>query len=181
MIELKLAKSAMEHEEGLNHLWLRFVDDAIAEKTDSVQVSFRLPEGVLRLHNLNGFPEDRDGAIRLEAPLRGKDIVIEMYTLDTAPCGLWDVSAVLEYRDGVGALRKYEQTIPMALVSEGEMQDIVVDEEVVRRVTSMRPSSSERWEFVRIPPMFLEHKEMSSWEKKYRIDCVDNSKNMSRT
>jgi len=179
MIELKLAKSAMENEEGLNHLWLRFVD-SIPEKTDFVQVSIRLPEGVMRLLNLNGYPEDRDGTILLEAPVADKDIVIEMFTLDAVLCGLREISAVLEYRDGSGALKKYERTVPLVLAGEDDMANIVVDEDVVRRVTAMRMSASERWEFERIPPVFLEHKEMSAWEKKYRIDCVNHPKNTLR-
>ncbi|WP_010491064.1 hypothetical protein [Paenibacillus elgii] len=178
MIVARLAKQAMEHEEGMNHLWVRFELPRAGNITD-VRLTVDLPQGVHRSPNLNGYPETDRGAILLGDSPEDYDVILELYTEEAAACGRAEIGIAVEYKDGETEIRAV-QSISLELKAEDETEDWPVDEEVVERVkalqSSLKDKAAERApEFVIVPPIVRPRSEyFEDWEKKYRIDCGFN-------
>jgi hypothetical protein len=77
MIRVKLAKSVMENEEGMNHLWVQL--SPIGEVQDA-KIQIFMPTGVHRHLNLNGIREMESGEIAINDPLKEVNILIEIFT-----------------------------------------------------------------------------------------------------
>lgn len=58
MIQVRYAKSAIENEEGMNHLWLQITP---LGSVQNARVQITLPAGLHRMRNLNGTDEDNAG------------------------------------------------------------------------------------------------------------------------
>ncbi|WP_163857671.1 hypothetical protein [Paenibacillus elgii] len=178
MIVARLAKQAMEHEEGMNHLWVRFELPRAGSIAD-VRLTVDLPEGVHRSPNLNGYPETDRGAILLGDSPEDYDVILELHTEEAAARGRAEIGIAVEYKDGETEVRAI-QGISLELKAEDETEDWPVDEEVVERVKALQSSFKEKAaerarEFVIVPPIVRPRSGyFEDWEKKYRIDYSFN-------
>ncbi|MCP1305732.1 hypothetical protein [Paenibacillus tyrfis] len=174
MITARLAKQAMEHEEGMNHLWVRFELPQAGSITD-IRLTLDLPQGVHRSTNLNGCPETDCGVILLGDSPEDHDVFLELYTEEAAACGRKELGIAVEYKDGETEVRAV-QSISLELKAEDDAEDWPVDEEVIERIKALqcrlqdRAAERER-EFVILPPIVRQRSgDFADWEKKYRID-----------
>jgi len=168
MLEIKLAKSMMENEEGMNHLWIQIFRDeeSVPQKT---QMEIQLPNGIYRSCNLNGYTENDRKQILLDS--KDKEVMIEIFTQDAIACGEVTICVTLLSRE-----KTITREIPIRLVCEDEMDLVEIDEQVVERIKELgnadNTPSSEDTDIVFIQPRVLEsrHNEFSYLEKKYRVD-----------
>lgn len=172
MIQVRYAKSAIENEEGMNHLWLQIAPLGSVQNT---RVQIILPAGFHRTRNLNGADEDNAGVISVLEPLAATDLFLEIFTLEPIPCGMHYITVELSYKDSVGSVTSIRQEIPLIVVSEEESGDIDTDEEVVRRIKELQllPGSGGMKEDNEYPPVKLiriDSSPVSEWEKKYRVE-----------
>lgn len=178
MIVARLAKQVMEHEEGMNHLWVRIELPRAGSITD-VRLTVDLPEGVHRSPNLNGCPETDRGAILLGDSPEDHDVFLELYTEEAAACGRTELRIAMEYKDGETEVRAV-QSISLELKAEDDKEDWPIDEEVVDRVKALQCRLQDRAaeparEFVILPTIIRQRSgDFADWEKKYRIDYSFN-------
>lgn len=173
MIKLKLSKSHMENEEGMNHLWIQLLPN---DKLNNIEIDLHLPLGVFRLPNLNGFPENKSGAIILENNQNGTNIFIEIYTESAISCGEKTISVDLSFFDKEYIPQKIVTSLKLEIVGEEDMDKLVIDEEVLtclKRILNieqdLKQYNSE--EFVLYKPKFSKNRnECTYLENKYRID-----------
>lgn len=168
MLEIKLAKSLMEIEEGMNHLWIQILRDEKVESQKS-ELHIQLPNGVYRSRNLNGYAENEREQIVLE--VQDKEVMIEIFTQDAIACGEVTISVALYSNEN-----SISKEIPIHLVDENEMDMVEIDEQVVERIKELsntnNPPNNEETNIVFIQPKVLETRdnEFSDLEKKYRVD-----------
>ncbi|WP_232695750.1 hypothetical protein [Brevibacillus daliensis] len=167
MIETKLAKSLMENEEGMNHLWIQILwEESVYQKSE---MQIQLPKGIYRSHNLNGYAENERKQIVLDS--KDKEVMIEIFTQDAIACGEVIISVTL-----FSCEKSISKEIPIHLVSEDEMDMVEIDEQVVERIKELGnanfPPTSEDTNIVFIQTKVLEarNNEFSYLEKKYRVD-----------
>lgn len=167
MLDIKLAKSKMENEEGMNHLWVQLLrDDKVKSQNSEIQI--RLPKGIYRSHNLNGFVENEQEHIVVDA--LDQDVIVEIFTQDAIQCGeMTIVVSLLTAETTVG------REISIQVVEENEMDMVEIDEQVVERIKELSnaaPPYDAGTNIVSIQPRILEKRdnEFSYLEKKYRID-----------
>ncbi|QYR21302.1 hypothetical protein KZ483_27080 [Paenibacillus sp. sptzw28] len=171
MITVKLEKSVMENEEGINHIWIQYQQFPGAEGITGVRISLQLPEGMHRLPNMNGYPENEFGAIEMGSPIKGSDVLIEVYTGKAVPGDKGEISVIVDCRDDTGQPQRYTHSVTVNFVNEDEMNDLFIDEEVTGRVKQLRRSLGDEWEFTIIKPVtIVQFNELSELEKKYRIE-----------
>ncbi|MGY4762894.1 hypothetical protein ACVNS2_25245 [Paenibacillus caseinilyticus] len=177
MMELKWAKRVMEHEEGMNHLWISLGD---LPEGSQVEVEVECPAGFYRAPNLNGYPESADGTVRISSTEGAvRDVVYEVGVRG----GVSYESAEFRIRVRCTALdghRSERECLTRVGLSREEAFDPMLDEEVVVRVASLltppaaipEEETAERdpWPCVTVPPV-IRTAELSEWEQKYRIDC----------
>lgn len=172
MIQVRYAKSAIENEEGMNHLWLQITP---LGSVQNARVQITLPAGLHRMRNLNGTDEDNAGVISVLDPLAVADLFLEIFTLEPIPCGMHYITVELSYKDCVGSVTSIRQEIPLIVVPEEESGDIDTDEEVVRRIKELQllPGSGgmkEDNEFLPVKLIRMDSSTVSEWEKKYRVE-----------
>lgn len=174
MIQVLLAKSALENEEGMNHLWLQIVPPGVAQ---NISLQLILPAGIHRSPNLNGAVEDSSGRIWINDTQSVTDLYIEIFTRDPIPCGEYSLAAELSYTDDNGVFTTEREDIPLLVVSEEEAAQIRTDEEVVRRIKELRflpdggaANSSTSIEYTPAKLIRLDSSYISEWEKKYRVE-----------
>lgn len=167
MLDIKLAKSKMENEEGMNHLWVQFFRDEKGEPQKS-EIQIRLPKGIYRSHNLNGFVENEQEHIVVDALYQ--DVIMEIFTQNSIQCGEMTIVVSL-----LTAETTVSKEISIQVVEEDEMDMVEIDEQVVERIKELSNATSpydEGTNNVSIQPRILEKRdnEFSYLEKKYRID-----------
>ncbi|WP_373233115.1 hypothetical protein [Cohnella sp.] len=167
MLDLKLAKSKMENEEGMNHLWVQLYRDEEVE-SQQAEIQIRLPKGVYRSHNLNGFVENDREHIVVDA--FDPDVIIEIFTQDAIPCG--ETTIVVSLWTAETTVSK---EISILVVEEDEMDRVEIDEQVVERIKKLSNAASPYdagTNIVSLQPRILGKRdnEYSHLEKKYRID-----------
>ncbi|MBU5354696.1 hypothetical protein ACN9MH_04115 [Paenibacillus silvae] len=168
MFEIQLAKSKMENEEGMNHLWIKLVQ---GEQWQASEIQIQLPEGIYRSQNLNGLTENERGHIVVDAP--DQDVLLEIYTQTAVPCG--EMTIVVILHTAVTIMRR---DITIQVVEEDEMHTAEMNEHVVERIKTLRPPSSASNQdddgstIIYIQPKKLEKStsEYSHLEKDYRVD-----------
>jgi ATP-dependent Clp protease protease subunit len=172
MITVKIEKSVMENEEGINHVWIQFQQLPGTEHIGGVRVSLELPEGMHRLPNMNGYPENEFGAIEMGSPIKGSDVLIELYTEKAVPGDKGEISVIVDYRNDRGQLQRHTHSTTINFANEDGMNDLLIDEEVAGRVKQLRSRSlDDEWEFTIIKPAAVSlSRELSELEKKYRIE-----------
>lgn len=167
MLDIKLAKSKMENEEGMNHLWVQLLKNEKVESQKS-EIQIRLPKGIYRSHNLNGFVENEREHIVVDA--LDQDVIIEIFTQDAIQCGEITILVSL-----FTAETMVSKEISIQVVEEDEMDMVEIDEQVVERIKELSSAAlpyDEGINIVSIQPRLLEERdnEFSYLEKKYRID-----------
>jgi hypothetical protein len=167
MLNIKLAKSKMENEEGMNHLWVQLPWDKKAQPQKS-EIQIQLPKGIYRSNNLNGFVENERGHIVVAAP--DQDVIIEIFTQDAIQCG--EMTIVVSLLTGETTVSR---EISLQVVEEDEMDRVEIDEQVIERVKELSntaPPYDSGTDIVSIQPRILVKRdnEFSYLEKKYRID-----------
>jgi len=138
-ITLRLAKSKLENEEGLNCLLVGWKPFGPA-KTASLTVA--LPTGVKRVPNPDGFEEEADGRIVIRRPDLPDELPIEIYTEEAAPIGRYKIAIELVYVDGATARHAISAEIPLEIATEEDMVDLVVDKDIAAKIAA--PGQSER-------------------------------------
>jgi hypothetical protein len=169
MFDIKLAKSKMENEEGMNYLWVQLLRNEKVESQKS-EIQVRLPNGIYRSHNLNSFVENEREHIVVDA--LDQDVIIEIFTQDAIQCGEMTIIVSL-----FTAETTVSKEISIQVVEEDEMDRAEIDAQVVERIkelSSATPPYDEGTNIVSIQPRILEKwdNEFSYLEKKYRIDYI---------
>ncbi|MCZ8521177.1 MULTISPECIES: hypothetical protein [Paenibacillus] len=174
MIRIQWAKSVMENEEGMNHLWLRLPADPHIRTMD---ITVELPPGMFRSPNLNGYPEDTSGVARVNRGGPELDLLYEIYTVQAVPCGEADLLIRLRCIDIDGKSREYMRQAKLLLSADPCLVP-EIDEEVAERVKSLAApldessplseNGSDAWQVV--VPRVDASGELSEWERKYRVD-----------
>jgi len=167
MLDIKLAKSKMENEEGMNHLWVQLFRDE-KDQSQKSEIQIRLPKGIYRSNNLNGFVENEREHIVVDA--LDQDVIIEIFTQDEIQCGEKTIVVSL-----LTAETTVSKEISIQVVEEDEMDMVEIDEQVVERIKELSnagPSYDAGRNIVSIQPRLLEKRDnkFSYLEKKYRID-----------
>ncbi|MHA7965449.1 hypothetical protein ACX93W_15050 [Paenibacillus sp. CAU 1782] len=169
MLNIKLAKSKMENEEGMNHLWVQLLQDQ-DEKVQSQksEIQIQLPKGIYRSINLNGFVENDREHIVID--VSDQDVIIEIFTQDAIQCGEMTIVVSL-----LTAETTVSKEVSFQVVEEDEMDMVEIDEQVVERIkelSNVAPPYDAVTNVVSIQPRILEKRknEFSYLEKKYRID-----------
>lgn len=173
MMRIRLAKPVMENEEGMNHLWIQ-VNEYIADG----RIQIQLPYGIYRKKNLNEYPENESGIIELDKACSGCDVLIEIYTEELVSFEACDIIVVLESRDQNNTQRRIIHSLPLTLVSEDRMNEVIMDEDVAARVKQLHNPFNDGTEkdlrndwYVVIPPLTAAQlNDLSELEKKYRVD-----------
>lgn len=180
MMKIKLAKSRMENEEGINHLWIE-IPSFVFEAAEQLQFHISLPKGVFRLNNLNGYHEDKNGTILIDDFSKNQALIIEIFTQEPVPFSKGTICVELNYKDNLNQEKKINNCIPLSFVSDDEMDLLVIDEEVTNRVKQLRnrcidDEKSQETHFVIVPPNIHNvSNHLSELEKKYRVDYGVNS------
>lgn len=178
-IEVRLAKSVLENEEGMNHLWVHLeplggVKQAVLE--------LRLPEGIHWDGKAKGYPQDTRGRVIIEQPEMPNDLLMGIYTIQPIDCGSVSLSIHVSFIDHSGMEICNTLLVPLSIVdAEGvDEEKVEIDEEVVRRVkeqaltepTSTHPDGSECGmldcslpKLIRYDPHYR-----SELEEKYRVE-----------
>lgn len=171
MITIRSAKSKLENEEGLNHLWIHL--SPIGD-VDNVRLQISVPPGIHRRRNLNHFQEDDTGAILIYQPNIPDDIFIEIYTQEAILYGEKTITFVLTYASNNGNLHQVEQLYPINIVNEEDMDNIIIDEEVVSKIKQLQREddelSQEQTGYSTFKRVQLHPEQYSDLEKKYRIE-----------
>lgn len=165
MVDIQLAKSKMENEEGMNHLWIQLHPEELLQTSE---IKIQLPEGIYRSKNLSGLIENDQGHIVVDAPYQ--DVIIEIFTRDALECGELTIVVIL-----LTAETTVHQDISIQVVPEEEMDTAEINEHVVERVKALSYTSpihddnEDDSNIVYIQPKILEQR-ISRLEKNYRID-----------
>lgn len=172
MIRVKLAKSAMEHEEGMNHLWIQL--DPIGD-VQNAKIQIKLPAGVHRHLNLNGFTEMESGEIIIDDPLTVVNVLIEIFTREPIRLGEKTIIIALTYRVKEGYPSRIEHFFPLNIVDEDEIDNVSIDEEVVNKLKLLKQYDNSFCgsKFIEYTPMKIlriDPNHCSDLEKKYRIE-----------
>ncbi|WCK54093.1 hypothetical protein PP175_22745 [Aneurinibacillus sp. Ricciae_BoGa-3] len=169
MLTIRLAKSKMENEEGMNHVWIQITPPP-SYHLKNARLTLHLPPEVYRLENLNGYFEDEKGVILLGSVIQQEEIMIEIYTQQEVPLQKTQITASLSYKDKQNQLVQVTSSIPLQLVAENEMDDAAIDEEVVSRLKKL--SEANAYEGMSVQPIQIQYiaSQLSDLEKKYRID-----------
>lgn len=165
MVDIQLAKSKMENEEGMNHLWIKLHPEDLLQTSE---IKIQLPKGIYLSKNLNGLIENEQGHIITDAS--GQDMIIEIFTQDAIPCG--EMTIVVSLLTSEAAVH---QDISIQVVPEEEMDTAEINQHVVERVKALSNTSpthdddEDDSNIVYIQPKILEQR-ISRLEKNYRID-----------
>ncbi|BFH61880.1 hypothetical protein [Paenibacillus azoreducens] len=163
--DIRLAKSMMEHEEGMNHLWIQISRDENAA-AKPLELQIQLPDGIYRSVNLNGYAENEQKRVML-GPL-DTEVLFEIYTEEAIKCGEAAIQVTVFSGEKV-----ITQDISLQLVTEEEMDQVQIDEQVVERVKTLETNSDtcnscdKNW----LPKVrIIQSHELSELEKRYRVD-----------
>lgn len=165
MLDIQFAKSKMENEEGMNHLWIQLHPEDL---TQTPEIKIQLPEGMYRSKNLNGLVENDQGHIVVEAPYQ--DVIIEIFTQDAVSCGERTIVVSL-----LTSETTVHQHISVQVVPEEEMDTAEINQHVVERIKALSNASPTHDDdddvsnIVYPQPKIMEQR-MSHLEKNYRID-----------
>ncbi|UVI29474.1 hypothetical protein [Paenibacillus spongiae] len=170
---MKFAKSVMENEEGMNHLWIQ-LPAVLPSRTAKAAIRVELPDGLYRSPNLNGYAEDESGNIVLDLS-KVNDLLIEICTQEAVPCGEWAIRVSLIFGEKG---QTFVQELPLLIAPEDEIDALVIDEQVVARLKEMGlsrehgSSTGIEQEFVVYPPTIVEAREneFAFLARKYRVD-----------
>ncbi|WP_342479953.1 hypothetical protein NST07_19210 [Paenibacillus sp. FSL L8-0340] len=178
-IEVRLAKSVLENEEGMNHLWVHL--EPLGGGKQAV-LELQLPAGIHWDGKAKGYPQDTSGRVIIEQPEIPNDLLLRIYTIQPMDCGLVSLSIHVSFTDHSGMEICKTVLVPLSIV-DAEVVDeetVEIDEEVVRRVkeqaltepTGTHPDGSDSGmpdcslpKLIRYDPHYR-----SELEEKYRVE-----------
>ncbi|NEW05016.1 hypothetical protein GK047_03150 [Paenibacillus sp. SYP-B3998] len=172
MMTVRFAKSKLENEEGMNHLWIQIA--SIGEVEDA-RIQIVLPVGIHRMPNLTLLPEAPTGEILLKDLTSATDLFIEILTRGPVPCGQTELVFALSCKDKQGNGSRIEQVIPLTIADEDGMDNVLLDDEVVKRIKQLQQpiegcTHNQRIDYVPRQIVKIDSNLCSDLEKKYRID-----------
>lgn len=172
MISVRGAKSKLECQEGMNHLWVRLQPIGDVE---NARIQIILPFGLFRGRNLNNFYENEAGELIIYEPNISDDFFIEIYTREPVSCGSKTIVFILSYNDNNGDFNRMEHFVPIEIVEEDEMNDVCLDEEVITRVKELQlchegGNTQNLNGYSASKIIHIDPEKCSDLEKKYRID-----------
>lgn len=132
MITIRLAKSILEHEEGMNHMWVQI---APLGEVEHATLQVLLPAGIHLANSISQhYTQDSSGRIIIDKPNLSHDILLEIYTLEPINCGELTITCVLALIDKGGESYSHSFAASITVTDDEEVGNIQIDEEVVRRV-----------------------------------------------
>lgn len=171
---LRLAKSIMEQEDGMNHLWIQlFLADF--STTEKAEIGIQLPSGLYRTPNLNGYEETESKGIFLDLS-QDKDVLFELYTQSAVSCGEAPILISIKYLDSRNRRKELSKEIVIRFVSEEEMDALEIDQMVIERVLELGNGAADMPnpgdDFVNLRPRTHEirNNEYAYLEEKYRVE-----------
>lgn len=176
MLNLRMAKSIMEQEDGMNHLWIQFLSEELVT-IEKAEVCIELPSGLHRTPNLNSYVENETGCIVLNLS-HDTDILLEIYTQTAVDFDEARIVVTLRFQDSENQWKQFNKDIYVHFVSEEELEGTLeLDLQVIERVKELRTHAAEESnsvEFVIIQPRTYDHtdNEYAYLEKKYRVDYL---------
>lgn len=175
MIKTRFTKSVMENEEGMNHLWIQLLPINHAE---DVRIEITLASGVHRLNNLSGYDETDIQEIVIPNPSIENNIIVEIFTKNPVTVGEKTIIIAVTYSEKELPIR-VEHDVLLRVVSEEEMDSLIVDEEAVSfikdHLRQCHADEQHEYEFSdhsQTKVIRIESKPESEWEKKYRIEGI---------
>lgn len=174
MLNLRMAKAKMEHEDGMNHLWIQLLSEEFAT-IEKAEVSIKLPSGLYRTPNLNGYVENETDCIVLNLS-HDTDILLELYTQSAVDFEEARVVVTLRFKDIENQWRGLNKDITVRFVTEEELEETLeLDLQVIERVKELRNlavNESNSDELFIVQPRKYEHRdnEYAYLEKKYRVE-----------
>ncbi|WP_042203013.1 hypothetical protein [Paenibacillus camerounensis] len=136
MITARLAKSVLEHEEGLNHVLIQIIPP---EGSEHAVVRFLLPEGISTGEAYGVSETDGSGNMLLYTLAGMNELLVEIYTGEAILCGEVSLGIVVIFTD----LHGNEETVQLALplriaeAESAEAEEPELDEEVVNKVKAI--------------------------------------------
>jgi hypothetical protein len=133
MIKARFAKSAIENEEGLNHLWIQI---GPLEAVEHAEVGLQLPAGVYLGQACGGCLKENSEGFTLLEPARVNELLVEIYTRQPIDCGWVSLGITVTYANHHNCEQSKVLAVPLSIVEaeSAEAEDIYIDEEVVRKV-----------------------------------------------
>lgn len=175
MINVLFAKSAIENEEGMNHLWIQL--PPAARSVLNTRINILLPSGIHRLRNLSQLDEEQTGEIVIPHPELIHDVILEIFTREPISCGEKTLSVAFCSTNEDGTVTRVEHFVPLHVVPEEEIDHIQINEAVVHKIKELQQQRecSGQQEFKEYTPtkiIRIDLDQVSEWEKKYRIDGI---------
>jgi hypothetical protein len=172
MIKTRFTKSAMENEEGMNHLWIQVTPIGHVE---NVRIQITLPAGIHRLNNLSSYHETDFQEIEIPNPLIENNVVVEMFTRDPVMSGEKTIIVAVIYKERDNKHTRVEHYVPLSVVSEEEIDSLIIDEEAVDFIKELlkqqhRDNHQEFIDYSQPKIIRIESNKYSDLEKKYRIE-----------
>ncbi|OBZ17229.1 hypothetical protein [Bacillus sp. FJAT-26390] len=174
ILNLRLAKSIMEQEEGMNHLWIQLLPLEFST-IEKAEVSIQLPNGLYRMSNLNGYEEGDTNGIFINLS-QDNDILLELYTQTAVDFDEASVIVTLSFKDTENRWKKLSKVITIRFVADEEMgETLELDQQVIERVKELRnhatgePDSND---LVVLQPRIYElrNNKYAYFEKMYRVE-----------
>ncbi|WP_054940924.1 hypothetical protein [Paenibacillus ihuae] len=133
MIKARFAKSAIENEEGLNHLWIQI---GPLEAVEHAEVGLQLPAGVYFGRACGGSLNKNSEGFTLLEPARVNELLVEIYTRQPIDCGWESLGVTVTYTNQHRCELSEVLTVSLSIVEaeSAEAEEIHIDEEVVRKV-----------------------------------------------
>jgi len=174
MLNLRMAKSIMEQEEGMNHLWIQLLPTEFSA-IEKAQVSIQLPNGLYRAPNLNGYEESESNGIFINLS-HDKDVLLELYTQTAVDFDEASVIVTLSFKETENRWKEFSKDVTVRFATEEEMEEILeLDQQVIERVKELRDPAagvpnSDDLVILRPRTYELRNNEYAYLEQKYRVD-----------
>ncbi|MNO36522.1 hypothetical protein D3C76_265910 [compost metagenome] len=130
-VEFRFAKSFLEHEEGINHLWIKLEPLAGVKRA---AVKLQLPKGIFWTEDAGVYPIDADSQIILESAHSPSELLLEIYTLQPIGCGPAELIFTVSCVEAGGGERSESFAVPLLIVDEEVAEPPVIDYEIVQKV-----------------------------------------------
>lgn len=136
MITARLAKSVLEHEEGLNHVLIQIIPP---EGSEHAVVRFLLPEGISMGEAYGASETDGSGNMLLYTLASMNELLVEIYTGEAVFCGEVSLGVVVLYTDLHGNEETEQLALPLRIAEaeSAEAEEPGLDEEVVNKVKAL--------------------------------------------
>ena len=175
MLHLRLAKSMMEREEGMNHLWIQ-LRPSECSTVEQAEVRIQMPNGLYRDPNLNGY-EESDGHVIFLDLSHHKDVLLELYTQTAVDLEEVYIEVTLKYQADKNWWVEFSERIAVRLIDEEELGETPeLDQQVIERVKELRYNganvlNTDDDSEISLPRIYeLRNNKYGYLEQKYRVE-----------